>query len=699
MQKETRINDDGGAPASPSADYGLKVGDGFDPSSKGVNKVGLSPIQENDAFLDAASNDIDRVSKIDLSGQEQGQHHSLRQDETSSERSNEQASGIEKLASFLFSRQHLAFVLRDKDLLLKFRLFLTTQRPHSLSRLKCFDRLTKALRCLEYAEAIVRDLKTDNPDQSLVGLGSISMPWLVQDKLELVLDSLVQDDFRNFVIGYYSHEIEQALTAQVSGKRNTSAKILGNVAEVFVLSDPARSDNPIIFTSEGFQQMTGYQRDEVLGHNCRFLNGQRTCKLGRGRFRSAIDGGKQHCELLLNYSVKASDASQMQNFVLDCIADRVSGNVRYFLGAQFDATSLLHSKRTLPTVQDFLDNQGGVQRTDSQADAKVEDSEKVAFENFLNALDADDIENTRSSLMSSQQIIGSTGGASQGHTALHNDSRGFEKGTTFSDSIPAPPALGFYSHVIFTSQDLGNLNLVQAPLLSLIGASTRILQALVQALEAGRKVTAKVKWLRSNQRISEVCWIHCTPLLGPGDVVGVWAIILVDAEEGGSDSAPPTSPYAQESSGSPSQPFNSAPALPWESVDAISSESANSEPIDSAERNPYRARPSLQTLQRQSATQSRPRSGDAQLSDSSQYEDRPRAKQTISASREASTSSVRTEMGPKLRAPGSPLADGLEFQKFDIQSNKSNNGVKAASGIPTRKTYKSLSPYGVLFKD
>lgn len=44
-------------------------------------------------------------------------------------------------------------------------------------------------------------------------------------------------------------------------------------ARSFIITDPALPDNPIIFASEGFHELTGYSADEVLGRNCRFMQG------------------------------------------------------------------------------------------------------------------------------------------------------------------------------------------------------------------------------------------------------------------------------------------------------------------------------------------------------------------------------------------------------------------------------------------
>lgn len=43
-----------------------------------------------------------------------------------------------------------------------------------------------------------------------------------------------------------------------------------------VITDPSLEDNPIVYVNHGFTQMTGYKPDEILGRNCRFLQGKDT---------------------------------------------------------------------------------------------------------------------------------------------------------------------------------------------------------------------------------------------------------------------------------------------------------------------------------------------------------------------------------------------------------------------------------------
>ena len=49
------------------------------------------------------------------------------------------------------------------------------------------------------------------------------------------------------------------------------ATTVERIQQNFVISDPSLPDSPIVFASEGFLDMVGYDRTEVLGRNCRFL--------------------------------------------------------------------------------------------------------------------------------------------------------------------------------------------------------------------------------------------------------------------------------------------------------------------------------------------------------------------------------------------------------------------------------------------
>ena len=56
------------------------------------------------------------------------------------------------------------------------------------------------------------------------------------------------------------------------------ATTVERIQQNFVISDPSLPDSPIVFASEGFLDMVGYPRTEVLGRNCRFLQ-VRSCRV------------------------------------------------------------------------------------------------------------------------------------------------------------------------------------------------------------------------------------------------------------------------------------------------------------------------------------------------------------------------------------------------------------------------------------
>lgn len=95
--------------------------------------------------------------------------------------------------------------------------------------------------------------------------------------------------------------------------------------------------------------------------------------------------------------------------------------------------------------------------------------------------------------------------------------------------------------ITFTSPSLRIPGLAQTKFLDRIGGTDQVRQGLIDAFSSGTSVTAKVSWLTTpghskdeNQYVAgegKPRWIHCTPLFGSDDRVGVWMIIIVEEEE------------------------------------------------------------------------------------------------------------------------------------------------------------------------
>ena len=109
----------------------------------------------------------------------------------------------------------------------------------------------------------------------------------------------------------------------------------------FVLSDPKLPDNPIVFASPGFYKMTGYTSKDVLGRNCRFLQGPGTDKKAIDVIRTAITNGSDASVLLLNY--KADGRPFWNQFFIAALRDSDNFIVNYvrticFVSLKLDIT-------------------------------------------------------------------------------------------------------------------------------------------------------------------------------------------------------------------------------------------------------------------------------------------------------------------------------------------------------------------------
>lgn len=108
-------------------------------------------------------------------------------------------------------------------------------------------------------------------------------------------------------------------------------KALQTAQQNFVVTDPSLPDNPIVYASQGFLNLTGYSLDQILGRNCRFLQGPETDPKSVERIRNAIEQGEDLSVCLLNYRV---DGSTFWNqFFIAALRDP-SGNITNFVGVQ-----------------------------------------------------------------------------------------------------------------------------------------------------------------------------------------------------------------------------------------------------------------------------------------------------------------------------------------------------------------------------
>lgn len=125
--------------------------------------------------------------------------------------------------------------------------------------------------------------------------------------------------------------------------RSSLLQKLVQIQQSFCLSDPSLPDCPIVHASETFLSMTGYPPEEVLGRNCRFLQGEGTDRATVQRMREAIDAHQPVTVQLLNYR---KDGTPFWNNVHVAPVRDAAGKVVFYAGVQCDVTAQVEGEQT-----------------------------------------------------------------------------------------------------------------------------------------------------------------------------------------------------------------------------------------------------------------------------------------------------------------------------------------------------------------
>ena len=104
-----------------------------------------------------------------------------------------------------------------------------------------------------------------------------------------------------------------------------------------VVSDPTLPDAPIVLANEAFLKLTGYGADEVIGRNCRFLQGRDTDPVDVQKIRDGLANHDDHVAVeLLNYR---KDGSTFWNQLNISPVHDERGRVIYYFASQKDVTA------------------------------------------------------------------------------------------------------------------------------------------------------------------------------------------------------------------------------------------------------------------------------------------------------------------------------------------------------------------------
>nr|AML78998.1 putative LOV domain-containing protein [Struthiopteris spicant] len=151
--------------------------------------------------------------------------------------------------------------------------------------------------------------------------------------LQLVIHELTKSSERKCAevlrSRYLSETAETALCSSLT-------LALTRIQQSFVISNPNVPGMPIIYASDMFLRLTGYQKDEVIGRNCRFLQGQDTDACVVQQIRDCIKAEKACTVRILNYK---KDRSPFWNLLHVAPVRDHTAKIAYFVGVQWELGS------------------------------------------------------------------------------------------------------------------------------------------------------------------------------------------------------------------------------------------------------------------------------------------------------------------------------------------------------------------------
>ncbi|KAJ5627177.1 PAS-associated C-terminal [Penicillium herquei] len=452
---------------------------------------------------------------------------------------------LERQSDTMFSAMHMAAILKNPRYLAQFREFIIQERPRSLPVLTYYLNTCKALKALEYVNALVR-LSVDvppagiEPAQQPVGpTTNLALEARVQDALNALTAEELPAFITSTCINITSKVVEERVRGTLPEKFQGTADAL---AEVFCLTDPSRPDNPIIFASGEFHRTTQYGMNYVLGRNCRFLQGPKTNPNSVRRIREAIKAGRHHSELFLNYR---RDGSPFMNLLQCAPLCDSQGKVRYFIGAQIDVSGLAMEGAQMESLQNLTEQMA---KKDTEEPWKHPKSE---FQEMGELFSPRELQNIHAYGGNLFQPIEEKVNPTNSRLFIPG-SPDDEADKRLSEAQPPKPSAGLsgsltgvYQHldqyllvrpypslrVLFTSPSMQIPGMLQSSFLSRIGDTGEKRDSILHAMMAGRSVTARIKWVTRFSESGRYRWIHCTPLLANNGEVGVWMVIVINDEE------------------------------------------------------------------------------------------------------------------------------------------------------------------------
>lgn len=118
-------------------------------------------------------------------------------------------------------------------------------------------------------------------------------------------EELFNENFANSprAVPLSNHFSNPSVTSNLSTDDNRLLTAIQSGLRSFVITNPALPDNPIVFANQGFHDLTGYSPSQVIGRNCRFLQGPGTNRRHVEVMRHGIATGEDTTVYIINYRI------------------------------------------------------------------------------------------------------------------------------------------------------------------------------------------------------------------------------------------------------------------------------------------------------------------------------------------------------------------------------------------------------------
>ena len=129
------------------------------------------------------------------------------------------------------------------------------------------------------------------------------------------------------------------------------SKILDSSVNGITLADPDQEDMPLVYVNKAFEDMTGYTKEEVVGKNCRFMQGKDRDQKARYKMQEAIKNIQPIEITFKNY--RKNGELFFNHLEMSPLFDS-KGKLLYYLGIQLDVTQQVHAEEEIKRLNQLL---------------------------------------------------------------------------------------------------------------------------------------------------------------------------------------------------------------------------------------------------------------------------------------------------------------------------------------------------------